>query len=258
MKGFKMTDKKTNFDYSKEMRKILIKSYSSDKQDINQTNLVATLVKKEIETSEEITTINYDWLVEYTYQKANYEPKIKRSNSFEMRVTRGVRRALLDYQTYNPQTNTKKYIKHGKLNKDHVAGYTLNDKGVLQLPHNILFPTITKTETIDGKTVKYKGVKNDDSNLIDVPERRIVSDFGKCYVGSVKKRKTKMQGDKAKTLFQNALELSQEILKLNPIDVSETDAKSLIALENALTKFFELRSNQEGVEIETELKAVNH
>ena len=48
MKGFKMTDKNTNFDYSKEMRKILIKSYSSDKQDINQTNLVATLVKKEI------------------------------------------------------------------------------------------------------------------------------------------------------------------------------------------------------------------
>ena len=77
MKGFKMTDKNTNFDYSKEMRKILIKSYSSDKQDINQTNLVATLVKREIETSEEITTINYDWLVEYTYQKSNYEPKIK-------------------------------------------------------------------------------------------------------------------------------------------------------------------------------------
>ena len=251
-----MTDTKTTFDFSKEMKKVLIKSYSSDKQEINQVNLIASLISKQIKTSEEITIVNYEWLLEYAWTSAGYDSKNKKSPAFEMRVQRGVRRALLDYQEYNPNTNTKKIAKDGKVNKNHTKGYQLNDKGVLQCPNNILFPTITKIETIDGKQVKYKGVRNDDASLIDVPERRIQSDFGKCFVGSVKKRKVKNQGEKVKTLFENALEMSQEILKLQPINVNETDAKSLIALENALAKFFELRSNQEGVEIDAEISEV--
>ena len=248
-----MTDTKTTFDFSKEMKKVLIKSYSSDKQEINQVHLIASLINRQIKTSEEITIVNYEWLLEYAWTSAGYEPKLRKSPAFEMRVQRGVRRALLDYQEYNPNTNTKKIAKDGKVNKNHTKGYQLNDKGVLQCPYNILFPTITKVETVDGKKVKYKGVRNDDSSLIDVPERRIQSDFGKCFVGSIKKRQVKNQGEKVKTLFQNALDMSQEILKLQPINVIETDAQCLQTLENALTKFFEIRSNQEGVEIDAEI-----
>ena len=69
-----MTDTKINtFDFSKEMKKVLIKSYSSDKQEINQVNLIASLIKRQIETSEEITIVNYEWLLEYAWTSAGYD-----------------------------------------------------------------------------------------------------------------------------------------------------------------------------------------
>jgi hypothetical protein len=260
--------KNTNYfkTFDETCKNVYTRSKTADKNSALDVANLGLALKTELRDNPP-KAIKYDFLIEYIWKKAGYNPKdiLKdgqraKSPSFEMRVTRAVRNALLDYEGYNPNTNEGKFLKNGQVNSKHTIGYIMNDKGNMTCSYSILVPTINRTETdkATGKKITYKNVKNEEHHLVDVPFTRINSDFGKCFEGAVKSRAKKSekskQGQKNASLFEVALELSQEITKLQPINVSETDAKCLLTLENALTNFFSIRSSQESVEIETELR----
>ena len=168
-----------------------------------------------------------------------------------MRVIRGVRDALLDYQGWNPVSKMGKFKKDGSINNKHEIGYRLDDKGIIQCPDNLLRPKITETRKLDGKVIKYKGVKNPNYSPVNVPYLRVNSDFSKCFPLSKKTREGgKKTQDKPKVLNadQMAQKLTKAIIKMQPLEVSETRANILKALETALYKFFEIRSGQERAE----------
>ena len=263
--------KNTNYfkTFDETCKSIFTRSKNADKNSALDVANLGLALKKELRDNPP-KAIKYDFLVEYVWQKAGYNPKdvLKngqrvKSPSFEMRVTRSVRNSLLDYEGYNPVTNSGKFLKNGQVNDKHEIGYVMNDKGIMSCKYSLLVPVVNKTETdkITGKKITYKNVPNDEHHLIDVPFARIQSDFGKCFEGSIKKRgnnksKDSKQGQKNASIFEVALELSSEILKLQPLEVKEIDAKSLLTLENALTKFFEIRAKQESVEIQNDISEV--
>ena len=153
-----MTDNK-KLTFTDIMKDILKKSYTADKQLTNQRQIVALAIKNEIISKGQQLQPNYDGLVAYAWEHAGYNPKDKKSPAFEMRVIRGVRDALMDYQGYNPTLKRGRFDKNGVVNKDFKIGYQLNDKGQLECPDNLLRPTITETRKVGKKIVKHKGVK---------------------------------------------------------------------------------------------------
>lgn len=251
-----MTDKNKKMTFTDIMQDILKKSYTADNQLTNQRQIVALAIKSEIISKGQQLQPNYDGLVAYAWEHAGYNPKDKKSPAFEMRVIRGVRDALMDYQGYNPVKKKGRFNSDGTINKGFEIGYRLNDNGQLECPDNLLRPTITEKRKVGKKIVSHKGVKNTNYVPVVVPFARMNIDFSKCYPLAKKTREGgKKTPDKPKVLTTDDMveKLIVAVIKLNPVLVSETRANRFKKLENELFKFFETRALQEGAEIDSEI-----
>lgn len=198
-----------------------------------------------------------DWTMETirnaVYNLAEYNPKEidKKTNenlqskSFETRVTRAIKDALLQVKKVNP------------LNKDDTDnGYNLDNDGDLTLPENVAIPT--ETVEIDG--VKQKR-PNKTTDRIKIASRLREQHFAKAFIGVSKRQPNEKTSDNIK----NANELTKWLTGLSNekiFDMDKDDEDILKALENSLDVFFtkrtSLKTTTEGNVIDTTIKeAVN-
>ena len=113
-------------------------------------------------------------LQDHVFVLANYNPKdadkTKRSTAFQMRVTRGTRRAAIAHKASLPDYDGKPYA--------------LSVTGELQLPNNVLVRRIKQDVEGGGKIE----VDNQDTTLTNIPEKAIGSHMNSVFPGSVSQR----------------------------------------------------------------------
>lgn len=234
------------------LRAVLKSGKAEDKRQASDIGLIALGVVDYIQAREivadvaakpEMGDIRRHCFTLIGYPSQDAQKRDIKSPAFEMRVTRGIRNALLAIGQFNPNTG---------MTGDEENGYQLNLEGTLTLPNNVLVPSL-KVPVKDGEgTVE---VPNPTTTRTEVPVNVATGHFGKMIPGAVTKRKSKT--DDTKTPMSDQVSAVLEYVKGAvagnvTMDVPENTVLLLSELEDSLGEFFTARTQYgEGGEIET-------
>ena len=223
-----------------ELRDLLVKFMEQDKTDLAKDGWTSKILRNKV----------YQ-LAEYESSKKDKYGQSMAIKSFETKVGRAVKDAVLLFYAVNPTTEEK---------NDTEKGYQLNDNGEMCLPYSTLKPEISDSD------LKGQKVPNDNHTLVAVIGELREGHFAQIFPDGTR-QSAKGQG---KTDFEKVvIELNQYLIKLNNeeiIDLLGHDTKSdfakhLETLENTIGKVFEKNSGlaltSQGNVVDTTVKIAN-